>query len=206
MIVVLDYGMGNLGSIANMLRKLRVEHSITSEPGSLEAAEAIILPGVGAFDRGMAELRARGLRDPLEEAVLANRIPTLGLCLGMQLLTRGSEEGEEPGLAFLQADVRRLDRADVPAGRIPHMGWNQVVVRRPGLLPDDDAQRYYFVHSFVVSCDDDGDVLATTNYGRPFVSAVQRGNIAGVQFHPEKSHRFGLELLRRFCDGTGGVR
>jgi imidazole glycerol-phosphate synthase subunit HisH len=201
-IVVLDYGMGNLGSISNMLKRLAVDHVVTDDPGHLADAAGIVLPGVGAFDRGMSQLAARGLRGALDEAVAGRLVPLLGICLGMQLLARGSEEGVEPGLGFVAADVVRFDAADVPHRRIPHMGWNRVAVTRPGLLPDDPDQRYYFVHSYAMACDDPADVVGTTTYGRPFVSAVQAGNVAGVQFHPEKSHRFGLEVLRRFSAST----
>lgn len=200
-VVVLDYGMGNLGSISNMLKRIEVVHEISSDPDRIDLADRLILPGVGAFDRGMSQLRERGLRVPLAHAV-ARGVPLLGICLGMQLLAHTSEEGDEPGLAFLDAEVQRLDPAQVPHRRIPHMGWNHVAKQRPGLLPDDPNQRYYFVHSYAMRCNHPGDVLGTTTYGRPFVSAVQRGNIAGFQFHPEKSHRFGLAVLRRFADWT----
>jgi glutamine amidotransferase len=203
-IVVLDYGMGNLGSISNMLSRLRVEHRVSGDSGDLDRAAGVILPGVGAFDRGMTALGSTGLRPMLDEVVMDRRVPTLGICLGMQLLARGSEEGVEPGLGFIAADVLKLDAAAVPGGRLPHMGWNRVEVRAAGVVPDDDpTQRFYFVHSYAMACDADGDILATTSYGTSFVSAVHRDNISGVQFHPEKSHRFGLEVLRRFCASTG---
>ena len=201
-IAILDCGLGNIGSIANMLRRLGVPHVVSSDAAAIDAAAAIILPGVGAFDRGMAQLRERGLRGPLASAV-ERAVPLLGICLGMQLLARRSEEGDEQGLGLIEADVVRLDPATVPNRRIPHMGWNKVAVEKPGLLPDDPEQRFYFVHSYAMVCDHPGDIVATTRYGTSFVSAIERGAVAGVQFHPEKSHRFGLEVLRRFAARAG---
>lgn len=204
MIVVLDYGMGNLGSISNMFDRLGVAHHVTADGAELAAADGIVLPGVGAFDRGMGQLHDRGLTAPLDAAVTERRVPLLGICLGMHLLARGSEEGSQRGLHYVAADVVRLDPSVVPNRRIPHMGWNRVRVERDGLLPTDSTQRYYFVHSYVMRCDELEDVVGVTSYGGDFVSAVRHENVAGVQFHPEKSHRYGLEVLRRFAAWTDG--
>ena len=167
-------------------------------------AEKLVLPGVGAFDHGMARLRASGLIPILERRVLHEATPTLGICLGLQLLTRDSEEGVEPGLGWLPAcTVRfRFDDPEHQALKVPHMGWNMVhgtdAERWPSL---SDESRFYFAHSYHVECDDAGDVLATARYGYEFTVAVRRGSLAGVQFHPEKSHRFGMGVLRDFAAG-----
>lgn len=202
MVTIINYGLGNLGSIENMLRKIGVEAKLASSPEDILAADRLILPGVGAFDEGMRQLAQRGLIEPLRRKVLEQHAPVLGICLGMQLLTEGSAEGSLPGLGFLHARAHRFDFA-IQGLKVPHMGWNTLKVCKPGGLfisPLEQEQRFYFVHSYYVTCDDQEDVLATTEYGVEFVSAFQRGNIYGVQFHPEKSHRFGMSLLRRFAE------
>jgi len=203
MLVIVDYGLGNLGSIANMASRLGAKPVVSSDPAVLRAADKLILPGVGAFDRGMQNLHERGLVDVLSQKALDERVPVLGLCLGMHLFTRRSEEGSESGLGWLDADTVRFQFAgDGGNLKVPHMGWNEVGGRRPHyLLDDDDAERrYYFVHSFHVVCSDPELVVGETMYGYPFSSIVARDNIVGVQFHPEKSHRFGMALLRNFID------
>jgi len=206
MIAIIDYGMGNAGSIHNMLARIGAESTITSSPDSIAAAEKLILPGVGAFDQAMTNLRQLGLVSLLDDRVMGQGVPILGICLGMQLLSRSSEEGTLPGLGWIPARTIRF-RFDGPAAglRIPHMGWNRVEVNRRGSILDGlpDGARFYFVHSYHVCCEDPQNVLATTNYGITFHSAVIRGNIAGTQFHPEKSHKFGLHVLRRFAEGGG---
>ncbi len=202
MITIIDYGMGNVGSIANMLRKLGVEAVVSHSTDDIGRAEKLILPGVGSFDHGMRNLRERKLVPVLEEQVHGRGTPVLGICLGMQLMGTGSAEGCEPGLGWIDADSVRL-RPESEGDRltVPHMGWNTVRLAGPG--PDSlgaDA-RFYFVHSFHLDCRDRSDVLAWTTYGRSFVSAVRRDNLMGVQFHPEKSHRFGLRLLSDFAEG-----
>lgn len=200
MLVIIDYGVGNLASIANMFKRVGVRAVISGEPEKLRAATKLVLPGVGAFDPVMEKLRASGLMDDLNEKVLKERVPVLGMCVGMQMLGHGSEEGKLPGLGWLDATCEKF-RQDLPGLRIPHMGWNSVnrVKQSPLIdtLPDD--ARFYFVHSYYMVCRDSSDILLTTDYGGEFASAVQRGNIFGTQFHPEKSHRFGMELYRRFA-------
>jgi len=202
MIVILDYQMGNVGSIRNMLQRVGVEATISAQSEVIAQARAIILPGVGAFDAGMMHLQASGLRGLLDELVLERRRPVLGICLGMQLLCRRSEEGRLPGLGWLDADVVRFQfpQEESPL-RIPHMGWNSVEVRRADSLFQDHPERprYYFVHSYHVVCDRQEDILAETCYGRRFASSVQKSHIFGTQFHPEKSHRFGMHLLTNFA-------
>ena len=201
MISVIDYGVANLGSMLNMLRKAGVEARAVSTPAEVQAADRIIRPGVGAFDAGMSALDSLGLVDVLRQRMGDDRVPTLGVCLGMQMLGSGSEEGKAPGLGVIAGRCVRF-RFDGPrALKVPHMGWNVVRATRPnGLLDDSDPDtRFYFVHSYHLVCDDTSDVLATTPYGSEFTSMIQRGNIWGAQFHPEKSHRFGMALLRNFA-------
>lgn len=208
MIVIVDYNTGNCGSIHNMLRKIGHASLITSSPRDILAADRLILPGVGTFDHGMTQLTERGLIPVLEEAVLGRRTPILGICLGMQLFTRGSEEGNLEGLGWIDAQTVRFrgELADDSALKVPHMGWNRIRGLRPHVLLDalPENPRFYFVHSYHVACCDTRDALATTHHGYGFTSAVARGNIAGVQFHPEKSHQFGMQLFRSFvkdaCD------
>ncbi|HUP32328.1 MAG TPA: imidazole glycerol phosphate synthase subunit HisH [Gaiellaceae bacterium] len=203
MLVIVDYGLGNLGSIANMATRLGAEPVVSSDPEILRAAGKLVVPGVGAFDRGMQNLRERGLVDVLSEKALEERVPVLGLCLGMHLFTRGSEEGTERGLGWLEADTVRFRFAGNGASlKVPHMGWSDVIVRRPHYLfrDGDEERRYYFVHSYHVVCSDPDLVVGETTYGHPFASIVARDNIVGVQFHPEKSHQYGMALLRNFID------
>jgi glutamine amidotransferase len=203
MITVVDWGLGNLGSITNMLRYLGVDCRLSSDPGEISAAERLILPGVGAFDAGMQNLSARGLVDALHAVALDRRRPVLGICLGMQLLFEGSEEGERPGLGWLKGRAVKFDLGDNPDRlRIPHMGWSEIELVRPGrLFPASlEGERFYFVHSYHVACADPADVVGTACHGARFTAAVERGLIMGAQFHPEKSHRFGMRVLKAFAE------
>ena len=195
---IVNYGIGNTGSICNMFRKLRVLVEVVSTPESLTKATRLILPGIGAFDACVNALERSGLRDSVLEFAASGR-PLLGICVGMQMLTLGSEEGNLSGLGLIRAYTRRFSPA---AGlRIPHMGWNTVSWMIPSHpLAKNLSQdcRFYFVHSFRVICESAANSLATCNYGGEFSAAITRGNVAGVQFHPEKSHRFGLQLLSNF--------
>lgn len=202
MIVVIDYGMGNVGSVVNMLRKVGAEVSLSGELAAVQRADKLILPGVGAFDAGMTRLRESGLVEPLTRKVLVERTPILGICLGVQLFGRGSEEGQLPGLGWVAADTRRMQPRG-PEGplRVPHMGWNMLRPAREhplldGLEPD---ARFYFVHSYHVCCERPQDVLARVDYGGEWTAALASGNILGTQFHPEKSHRFGLRVMANFA-------
>lgn len=200
---VLDYGVGNTGSILSMFRKLAIPAAAVSDPSELARHERFVLPGVGAFDTGMRRLREGGFVEPLEQLVLAEQRPILGICLGMQMLADRSEEGdgEEPGLGWIHGEVRRM-RPFLPADqRLPFMGWAYVEPTRDSPLfpPTDEPQRFYFVHSLSFHAADEGDVLAVVDHGAPVCAAVGRGNVVGTQFHPEKSHRFGMELLRSFA-------
>lgn len=201
MISVIDYGVCNLGSMLNMLRKIGVQARLVSTARELELAEKIILPGVGAFDNGIGALREHGLAEPLRRKVLRDRIPLLGVCLGMQMLGRRSEEGSLDGLGLLNAEARRFRFAPGSAQKVPHMGWSLLAPRRDSLLLRglDASARFYFCHSYHVVCSVPEDVLASTEYGGEVAAVVQHDNVYGVQFHPEKSHRFGMALLHNFA-------
>lgn len=203
MVTIIDLGMGNLGSIQNMLKKAGAKATISSEAKELEKAEKLILPGVGAFDYGMKNLKERGLLEVLNDKVICERIPILGLCLGMQLFSKRSEEGQLPGLGWLDAETVRFkfDPSDTRL-KIPHMGWNTVQISQEHPLFQDmqGELRFYFVHSYHVLCRDKGVELGRTTYGYEFTSVVRRENILGTQFHPEKSHRCGMAILRNFVE------
>lgn len=201
MITIVDYSVGNIKSVANMLRALGAASRISSSPDEIAQAERLILPGVGHFDHGMRELHERGLIAALSARVLEDRIPILGICLGAQLLTRSSEEGDRPGLGWIDATAVRFDSSRMdPRLCVPHMGWADTWALRTHLLfaglPDDT--RFYYVHSYHLACDAPDQAVLAARHGYDFVSGVARGNILGVQFHPEKSHRFGMQLLRNF--------
>jgi glutamine amidotransferase len=201
MIVIVNYGMGNVGSVLNMVQKVGGEAVVSSDPQAISQAGKLILPGVGAFDQGMRNLEELHLRDLLQEQVVQKKTPILGICLGLQLFTRGSEEGSRPGLGWLAANTVRFqpERASDPI-RTPHMGWNTVrpTHEDPLLKGLEKENRFYFVHSFHLVCEDAGDVAGKTLYGYEFDSVIHRGNIMGTQFHPEKSHRFGMQVLKNF--------
>ncbi|MCV2368259.1 imidazole glycerol phosphate synthase subunit HisH [Roseateles oligotrophus] len=203
MISIVSYGSGNINSIANMFRALGQETEFVDCPTGVLAARKLVLPGVGSFDYGMTQLQAAGLTGALAEAALKNRVPILGICLGMQLMCCRSEEGNRLGLGWVDADVRKFQiPSDQPNLKVPHMGWNTIKLTREDRVVslDDVRQRYYFVHSYYVHCREPNDIVATSNHGHEFVAAFSHGNLYGVQFHPEKSHRYGMALMKRFGD------
>ena len=203
MIVIIDYGMGNLGSVVNMFKKVGITSKVSSDISVIGDAEKLILPGVGAFDNGIKNLRERGLISILNSKVLRDKTPILGLCLGMQLFTHRSEEGKMPGLGWLDAETIRFKFQPLDAYlKIPHMGWNTIQICQPNPIFVDmnNDVRFYFVHSYHVVCSDEHMVLAKTHYGYEFASVVGKENIVGTQFHPEKSHRFGMKLLTNFVE------
>jgi imidazole glycerol-phosphate synthase subunit HisH len=202
-IAIINYGSGNIQAIGNIYGRLNMPFVIASNPDDLEKADKIILPGVGAFDQVIGDLERSGLRKALDQAVLVDRKPILGICVGMQMFAASSEEGEKKGLAWIDGQVRRFDcTGDCHTTQLPHMGWNTIrPVRNHALFEGTDLRTgYYFLHSYYFQCTHREDELAVTDYGIQFTSAVNRENIYGVQFHPEKSHQSGIQLLKNFAD------
>jgi glutamine amidotransferase len=201
MIAILDYGIGNVTSIRNMLKKIGVPAAITADLAVIEQAEKLILPGVGHFDYCMTQLKAAPFFDLLQQQVLKKKVPVLGVCVGCQMLMESSEEGNVNGLGWLKGKVIRFRKEQLPPDfKIPHMGWNDVhPVNTGGLYEGLEASRFYFVHSYHLICDNAAVVSATAQYGYEFTASVQQENIMGVQFHPEKSHRFGMKLYGNFA-------
>lgn len=199
MTAILNYGIGNLGSIANMLRAIGETPIVTGDAGELRRADRLILPGVGAFDAGMSRLQTQGLAEAVK-AEAATGKPVLGICLGMQLLGRRSEEGQMAGLGLIPFDNIRFRLPEDSPLKVPHMGWDVVAFQQDSPLLEGirGCQRYYFVHSYHAVCDTSENVLMTCDYGGEFAAAVYRKNVYGVQFHPEKSHNFGMQLLENF--------
>jgi glutamine amidotransferase len=200
MITIIDYGVGNLNSVANIINHVGNDCIISSDPMVILNSTKLILPGVGSFDNGIIELSKRGIIEALNEAVLVKKIPILGICLGMQLMTLRSEEGQLDGLGWIDAEVLKFDFEPSLNLKIPHMGWNQLNVKNlnPLFVKTDQELRFYFVHSYFVKAHIPNDIIATSIYGDEFCVAFQKDNIFGVQFHPEKSHRFGMSLIHNF--------
>lgn len=201
MITILDYGMGNLGSVSNMLKKIGVRCIITSDPEEIRTAEKLILPGVGAFDTAIKKIEQLGIKDLILELAIEKKIPVLGICLGMQLLLDQSEEGTLPGLGLIKGKALHFKnylRADY---KIPHMGWNEVTLSNSCILTEgfNEEFRFYFVHSYFVRVEESINSMMQCNYGVLFDAAIKNGNIYGAQFHPEKSHRFGMRFLENFA-------
>lgn len=201
MIGIIDYGLGNLGSIRNMLKVAGARSIITDSLDELESCDKLILPGVGAFDAGMRNLEERGLARAIRD-LTAQGMPILGICLGMQLLGTRSEEGAMEGLKLIDFESKRFEFAPDSNLRVPHMGWDVVEFEKATPLVEgiEGRQRYYFVHSYHAQCARTEDVLMTCDYGIQFAAAVSDGNVHGVQFHPEKSHDFGMRLLQNFAE------
>ena len=200
MIRIVDYGVGNIQAFLNMFKRLDLPAERAKAPADLEDATRLILPGVGAFDKAMSTLRLRGLIPSLEKAVLKRGVPVLGVCLGMQLLARRSEEGQEAGLAYIDADVRRITLPLDSSLKVPHIGWMEIqpTQKSPLFDPALPVERFYFDHGYHVVCDNVAHVSATIEYSAPLCCAVGRANVFGVQFHPEKSAALGLALYRNF--------
>lgn len=201
--IIIDYGMGNVGSISNMLRHISVAHSIESQSREkIINAKGLILPGVGNFSKAMSILSETGMDDIIREAVLVKKVPILGICLGMQLMCKYSEEGNREGLGLIDGNVRRFPQFESGSLKVPHMGWSYVDAERDVDLIRDlpDNPRFYFVHSYFVECMSSEDILFTCTHGITFTAAFLNGNVFGCQFHPEKSHRFGIKLFRNFAE------
>lgn len=200
MVVIVDYGMGNLHSVKKAFDKLQADVVISSDPAVILHADKLILPGVGHFGKAIENISALGILDALNEAVLVKRTPILGICLGMQLMAQGSEEGDVKGLGWFDASVVRFKVEDPLRYKIPHIGWNTAPASKESPLTStlDPSAEYYFIHSYHLLCKDPQDILTTTEYAYPFASSISKGNMYGVQFHPEKSHQAGLQLLKNF--------
>jgi glutamine amidotransferase len=201
MVVIVDYGLGNLGSIRNMLQFIGFDAVISSDKEIVSKADKLILPGVGSFDQGMMNLHERELIPVLNQRVLTDKVPILGICLGMQLLGLKSEEGSLPGLSWLELESKKFNPPDPRSYPVPHLGWEYVSIKNKGsklLKGFDDETKFYFAHSYYVSGKNREEVLLEANYIHPFDVSVQKEHIAGVQFHPEKSHKHGMQLLTNF--------
>jgi imidazole glycerol-phosphate synthase subunit HisH len=200
MIVIIDYGIGNLASVHNMFKKIGVKDVVTSgDEATISKASKLLLPGVGAFDAAMNHLQSTGLIPLLNQKVLEEKVPTLGICLGMQMLTRRSDEGIEKGLGWIDAETIKFDLDPSLKLKVPHMGWDYIkVVASNPLIEKESKNRFYFAHSFFVKCDDNKQSIATCNFGGAFTCMVNKDNVFGAQFHPEKSLKFGMKLLENF--------
>ncbi|NQU32457.1 MAG: imidazole glycerol phosphate synthase subunit HisH [Bacteroidetes bacterium] len=202
MITIIDYGLGNIRAFVNVYERLNIKTKVAHKAEDLKDATKIILPGVGAFDYAMSQLNASGMRNELEKQVLQNKIPVVGICVGMQMLAKSSNEGKLPGLGWIDGEVKLFDENLIPyKTRLPHMGWNTMTpVKENNLLEGFNGEsRFYFLHSYYFVCNNQEDVITTTDYGITYASAVNKDNIYGIQFHPEKSHSNGIKLLNNFA-------
>lgn len=204
MITIVDYGMGNLGSVQNMLKKIGTDSIVASDKDEILKAKKLLLPGVGSFDNAVKNLQELGLMEVIRKKVIEEKIPIMGICLGMQILTNSSEEGDLKGFGFIDAEAKKFNFDTIDENLpIPHMGWNKTESQKKSKLyveNDDKNRRFYFVHSYAVVCNDRADILTTTHYGYDFVSSFEKDNIIGCQFHPEKSHKYGMKLLKNFVE------
>ena len=201
MIKIVNYGSGNIRAIGNIYDRLNINYAVADTPEALKGANKIILPGVGAFDETMGMLYKSGFKEVLEELVLTDKIPILGICVGMQILSEGSEEGDLEGLGWIKGRVKKIDKNLLShKPKLPHLGWNSVDIKKHSKILDsvDAKTGFYFIHSFYFECQNPEDELTSTFYGKNFSSSVNRENITGVQFHPEKSHHNGISLLKNF--------
>ena len=201
-IVIVDYGTGNLNSVQRSLDVLRVDSMISSDPKHISGADKVILPGVGHFGNAMSNLRKLNLIDELNEAVLVKQKPILGICLGMELMVKRSEEGNADGLGWIDAEMVRFDISNKKRYKVPHIGWNNIRIKKNSLLMKNVSERdeFYFVHSYHLKINNQSDILNETQYEVIYPSAIEKGNIFGVQYHPEKSHDAGAQLLKNFVE------
>lgn len=203
MITIIDYGVGNINAFINIYRKLGIDVKSAKKDADIAAASKLILPGVGHFDYAMDRFTQSGMREVVSELVTTQKIPIMGICVGMQMLAISSTEGVLPGLGWVNAEVKKIDSSLLKhTTRLPHMGWNDIVVERPNALLKEleHNARFYFLHSYYFECNDKADSIALSEYGGLFTCAINHENIFGVQFHPEKSHHFGIQLLKNFAN------
>ncbi len=203
MIAIINYGVGNIRAFVNIYNKLNIPIKIAEKASDLDNVDKLILPGVGAFDHAMEKLNASGMRERVDELVLEKKFPVVGICVGMQMLAKCSDEGLSPGLGWIDADVKKFDVNKIQyKTHLPHMGWNDIygINDNPLLKGLQENAKFYFLHSYYFHCNNDSDIIATADYGIKFTSAANHGNIYGVQFHPEKSHQFGIQLLNNFAN------
>ena len=201
MIGIVDYGLGNIQAFANIYKKLNVPYKTVSRAEDLKKVTKFILPGVGAFDHAIELLRKSGMREPLDELVVRQQMPVLGICVGMQMLAHSSEEGSLPGLGWIDGIVKKFDPSALNhKTHLPHMGWNEInPIQNDTLIQGlNGGSRFYFLHSYYFDCRNSENIVATTDYGVSFACMVNSGNVYGVQFHPEKSHQNGIQLLKNF--------
>lgn len=203
MITIVDYGLGNIRAFTNIYKRLNIPVTVAATAGELAKAQKIILPGVGAFDWAMIRLNESGMRSCLDDLVMAQKVPVLGVCVGMQMMAGHSDEGKLSGLCWIDAEVKKFDETNFSQKtHLPHMGWNDVVPKKTDCLFKDmgPALRFYFLHSYYFLPQNPDVVLAVTDYNGPFASAVRSGNVFGTQFHPEKSHQWGIQHLKNFAE------
>jgi glutamine amidotransferase len=201
MIAIVDYGLGNVHAFTNIYKRLNISVKVAQTTKDLDDVEKIILPGVGSFDWAIKRLEISGMRDKLDKLVLSDFCPVLGVCVGMQIMAKRSDEGNLPGLGWIDAEVKRFDHTNfAPQIQLPHMGWNDVIPLKGGVFKGIESPLFYFLHSYYFEPVNQNQVIATTDYFGLFASAISSKNIYGVQFHPEKSHQFGVQLLKNFAE------
>ena len=200
MIGIIDYGVGNIKAIANIYKNLNIPFKIVKDISEFENITKLILPGVGSFDHAMISLQNSGMKEKLDELVLEKKIPVIGICVGMQMLAKSSEEGTLNGLGWIDGIVKKFDKSKIKNAPLRHMGWNNLILEKKNKIFDnlEENPRYYFLHSYYFECENKEDVIATATYGEKFDCMINHKNIYGIQCHPEKSHHNGMQLLKNF--------